>query len=594
MIESNQSCDHDCLYRRQELSQWFMAALAVSVGIIAGFGAVVFRGMIGLIHNLSFLGTFSFDYDANTHTAAGPWGAWIIAVPVVGGIIVTFLVKNFAPEAKGHGVPEVIDAIYMKKGKIRFIVAGIKSVASAISIGTGGSVGREGPIVQIGSAFGSFVGSIIKMPVRQRNILIAAGAAGGIAATFNTPLGGLTFGIELMLVSITAATIFPVAIATVTAAFIGRVYLGTMPSFYIKALVIPNFDRIQLEHLLLFIPFGILIGLTSVVFVKGLYMSEDFFEKLPVNDYFRHIIGMSCMGLIMYLFLRYTGHYYVQGVGYATISDVLRGLITSPWLLLILSAAKLLSTFITLGSGASGGVFSPSLYLGATMGAFWGIFLNLMFPHLQTNPLIFAMAGMGGMISGATGAVLTAIVMITEMTHNTDFVLPLIVTVAAAYAVRKWISNESIYTLKLLRRGSVVPEGLQAAVSTSHHAVNIMNKEFELATARDIITSTADYSNSKKLTIVRDHQRIIGILHHNIPKDIKLDNKSLENYLDKHYLIFGAHAKVPEILRLMKDKNMHYALITSRFGSYRASNIIGFVTEHELHDLDERASILLQ
>jgi CIC family chloride channel protein len=183
----------------QPVAWWVMVLCSLAVGVIAGLGAVVFRAMIGGFHNLLFLGQWSFDYDANVHTPPSPWGAWIILVPVLGAIGVAFLVKTFAPEAKGHGVPEVMDAIYHQDGRIRPIVALIKSLASALSIGSGGSVGREGPIIQVGAAFGSTLGQVITMPVRQRAVLIAAGAGGGIAATFNTPIGGIVFAVELML-----------------------------------------------------------------------------------------------------------------------------------------------------------------------------------------------------------------------------------------------------------------------------------------------------------------------------------------------------------------------------------------------------------
>jgi hypothetical protein len=201
---------------------WVMVLCALAVGVIAGFGAVVFRAMIGGIHNLLFLGRFSWNYDANVHTPASPWGAWIILAPVVSAIGVAFLVKTFAPEAKGHGVPEVMDAIYHRDGRIRPIVAVIKSLASAVSIGSGGSVGREGPIIQIGAAFGSTLGQLIAMPARQRAVLIAAGGGGGIAATFNTPIGGIVFAVELMLPTTTAMSLCSVALSVVTATFIGR------------------------------------------------------------------------------------------------------------------------------------------------------------------------------------------------------------------------------------------------------------------------------------------------------------------------------------------------------------------------------------
>src|SRR5271167_320483 len=216
-------------------SWWVMILCVLAVGVIAGFGAVVFRAMIGAIHNLLFLGQFSFDYDANVHTPASPWGAWIILAPVLGAVVVAFLVKTFAPEAKGHGVPEVMDAIYHHDGRIRPIVAVIKSLASAVSIGSGGSVGREGPIIQIGAAFGSTLGQVIAMPARQRAVLIAAGAGGGIAATFNTPIGGVLFAVELLLVEINARTLFPVSLSVAIATVIGRAAFGSKPSFDVAA-----------------------------------------------------------------------------------------------------------------------------------------------------------------------------------------------------------------------------------------------------------------------------------------------------------------------------------------------------------------------
>ena len=210
-----------------------LSLLAIVVGVITGFGAVVFRALIGLIHNAAFLGVLAISYDASVFTPPSPSGAFIILVPVIGGLIVTFLITNFAPEARGHGVPEVMDAIYYKEGVIRPVVAVIKSLASALSIGTGAAVGREGPIIQIGSAIGSTLGQIVRMAPWQRITLVAAGAGAGIAATFNTPIGGVMFAIELMMPELSARTFLPVALATGTATFIGRIFFGLYPAFVI-------------------------------------------------------------------------------------------------------------------------------------------------------------------------------------------------------------------------------------------------------------------------------------------------------------------------------------------------------------------------
>ena len=221
--------------RPSRIGLFRLSILAIVVGAVTGFGAVLFRALIGFIHNVAFLGLFSTDYDASLFTPPSPWGFFIIFVPVLGGMLVTFLITNFAPEARGHGVPEVMDAIYYKEGVIRPVVALIKSLASALSIGTGAAVGREGPIIQIGAALGSSIGQIIPVAPWQRITLVAAGAGAGIAATFNTPIGGVMFAIQLMMPELSARTFLPVALATGTATFVGRIFFGIHPAFAIPA-----------------------------------------------------------------------------------------------------------------------------------------------------------------------------------------------------------------------------------------------------------------------------------------------------------------------------------------------------------------------
>src|ERR1017187_3462669 len=213
-----------------------LSLLALGLGVVTGLGAVLFRDLIGLIHNLAFAGHALVHYDANIFTAPAPWGPLVVLVPVLGAVGVTFLVTNFAPEAKGHGVPEVMDAIYYKGGVIRPVVAVVKSLASAIAIGSGGAVGRQGPIIESGSALGSTLGQIVRMPPGQRIILVAAGAGAGIAATFNTPIGGVMFAIELMMPEVSVSTFLPVAVATGAATFVGRWFFGDTPAFHVPPL----------------------------------------------------------------------------------------------------------------------------------------------------------------------------------------------------------------------------------------------------------------------------------------------------------------------------------------------------------------------
>jgi CIC family chloride channel protein len=442
---------------------------AVLVGVIAGVGAVAFRDMIGGFHNLLFLGKLSFDYDANLHTTTSPWGLWVILVPVVGALGVAFLVKTFAPEAKGHGVPEVMDAIYYHEGKIRPMVAAVKSLASALSIGSGGAVGREGPIIQIGSTFGSMLGQWIPMSARQRVILVAAGGGAGIAATFDTPIGGILFASELMLPLVNTSSLLCVGLATVVATCIGRLAFGTFLSFNVPALVGASGESTPINELPWFVLLGAVLGVVAWLTCRGIYWFEDFFDRIPASYYVRHMSGMLLVGLMLAGFMGFSSswfeqpnHYYVEGVGYAAIMDILRGGVNAVGFLLLLGAAKLLATCLTLGSGASGGVFSPCLFIGAALGAAFGGLLNQCFPNLALNPQSFAIAGMAAMIGGTTGGILTAIVMIFEMTRDYTVILPVILTVVVACAVRHRLLRETIYTLKLVRRGHTVPRGLQA------------------------------------------------------------------------------------------------------------------------------------
>src|SRR5208283_975887 len=358
-------------------------ALSIPVGIVAGLGAVVFRALIGFFHNLLFLGKLSTSYDANRHTPPGPWGPFIILVPVLGAVGVAFLVKNFAPEAKGHGVPEVMDAVYNRRGVIRPAVSVVKALASALSIGSGASIGREGPIIQIGASFGSTVGQLLSVPAWQRITLIAAGAGGGIAATFNTPVGGVLFAVEIILHEVSVRTLVPVFIATATATYIGQLFFGPHPSFFVPALETPFFVVAQPLVLVAYAVLGVIAGLVSALFIRSIYGCEELFERYVKGGYYiQHMSGMLIVGVLMYALMHRFGHYYVQGVGYATIQDLLGGVGYSFYLLLVLFAAKLLATSLTLGSGASGGVFSPSLFLGATSGAAFGIVLKHIVPSL--------------------------------------------------------------------------------------------------------------------------------------------------------------------------------------------------------------------
>lgn len=567
-----------------------LSFLAVLTGVVAGIGAVVFRGLIALFHNLLFLGKFSIFYDANAHTPPSPWGLLIILVPVFGALGVAFLVKNFAPEAKGHGVPEVMDAIYYARGKIRPVVAVVKSLASAISIGSGGSVGREGPIIQIGSTFGSMIGQIIRMPAWQRNTLIAAGAGGGIAATFNTPVGGVLFAMEILLHEVSARTIVPVAISTATATYVGRIFFGVYPSFMIPALENYYFQITNPEVLISYVGLGVLMGAVSILFIKCLYGFEDFFNKLIKKSYYiRHMIGMLAVGIIMYLMMITFGHYYIEGVGYSTIQDILTGRLALFYLLIILFLLKLLATSLTLGSGASGGIFSPALYMGATLGGAYGVLLQWLFPGLLITPPAFAVAGMAGMFAGATGAAMAAIVLIFEMTLDYNVIIPMTITVAIAYGTRKYFSQGSIYTLKLFRRGHYMPQALNANIHHLKRMKELVNRNFGIVEANNTIdefSKIVSQNMAISCYLVKDTDVIIGVITKEMALEA-LEHSGKARRLREfacNYLSVTEDTELIDLIIKMRSSGFAMALVISEKGVVTEKSVLGFITKEQIAD----------
>jgi chloride channel protein, CIC family len=571
------------------LNTFSLFLMAVMIGVVAGLGAVVFRGLIAFFHNLFFLGEFSLTYTSTIHTPNSPWGPFIILVPVLGAVCVAFLVQTFAPEAKGHGVPEVMDAVYYNKGIIRPIVALIKSLASALSIGSGGSIGREGPIIQIGASFGSTVGQILSVPTWQRITLIAAGAGGGIAATFNTPVGGVLFALEIILHEVSARTLVPVTISTVMATYIGRIFFGDHPSFLIPEFEVPFFHLTQPLTLFAYVGLGLIMGVVSTLFIKSLYGLEDFFDQhVPGNYYTRHMLGMLLVGIIMYLLFVNTGHYHVEGVGYATVQDILTSTLQNPYLLIVLFLLKLLVTNLTLGSGASGGIFSPSLFMGATLGGAYGVILHLTFPSMTISPAAFAVAGMAGLVGGVTGAALAAIVMIFEMTLNYNVIIPMTITVAISYGMRVFLSRESIYTQKLVRRGHYMPKAMRKNFQDLKQAKEMMHTRVIIIPSSDTLADFAQVASKHvnvQYFVVAKGNKILGVISktealralRELEKQIHVGD-----VVSKDYITINEDLTFLDILHLMYTRDVSLALVLDHLNGDSPENIKGLISREDL------------
>ncbi len=429
---------------------------------------------------------------------------------------------------------------------------------------------------------------MIAMPARQRAVLIAAGAGGGIAATFNTPIGGIVFAIELMLPATTAMSLLSVALSCVTATFIGRSFFGVLPSFNVPSLLQGESllgeagPAAALSALPWFVLFGLALGVLAWLLTRGVYWFEDLFDAMPGNYYTRHMSGMLLVGLTLYGFIllseRLLGqpnHYYVEGVGYATIMDILRGDLTAPGFLMLLVAMKLLLTCVTLGSGASGGVFSPAMFLGAALGgAFGGAVLHFA-PGLSMTPAHFAYAGMAGMVGGTTGAVLTGTIMIFEMTRDYTVILPVILTVALACAVRAWLSPPTIYTLKLLRRGQTAPQGLQARMG-DRQCAQVMTADFRLLSRLEVsepeIVREAILRGTVVVVTGEDH-RIHGVID---------ERSGLESATG--YVIVAPEQKLEAALRAIDWAGARLALVV-RNGAKGNGKVLGVITERAIAKL---------
>ncbi len=440
---------------RQRLQQWLdqyavpesgiIIFTALIVGIGAGLGAVVFRRLIEGMQMLAYDGLGGLLADIAPYH--------LLVIPAVGGLIFGPLIYRFAREAKGHGVPEVMEAVALRGGRIRPRVAVVKALASAICIGTGGSVGREGPIAQIGSALGSTVGQALRLSDERVRNLVACGAAGGIAATFNAPIAGSIFALEVILGQLHTIYFGAVVISAVTADVIAHAFEGDL-----RAFAVPGYTLINPWELVLYTLLGGLAAVAAVAFTRLLYLSEDLWDSIRFPEYLKPVLGGLLLGVVGILTFKIDGYPRIFGVGYDSISHILFGQLTIQ-IALVLFFSKLLATVLTLGSGGSGGIFAPSLFMGAMLGNIFGRIANQLLPNIAGPPEAYALVGMSAFFSGAAHAPVTAILILFEMTGDYRIILPLMLATVMSTLISRIISRESIYTLKLSRRGIHLEQG---------------------------------------------------------------------------------------------------------------------------------------
>lgn len=477
----------------------FMIIISFIIGIVVGFAAVGTRWLINWISTISFSGTGTLLENI----ISTPW-FYLILIPVVGGLVVGPITYFFAPEAKGHGVPEVMSSILLKGGRIRSRVAIVKSVTSAITIGTGGSVGREGPIIQIGAGLGSTIGQLFKFPTRQLKTLVGCGAAAGIAAAFNAPIAGALFALEIILMDFAVVHLSPIIVASVMATVVARMFEGNFVEF-----AVPSYQLASPYELSLYLLLGVASALVSYLFIKFLYFSENLFDnKIKFPEYLKPMLGGLAIGLLAIVFPQ------VMGMGYQVIDFALHGKLI--WhLAIILVLIKIIATSLTLGSGGSGGVFAPALFIGAMLGCFFGVVANYFFPNITADPGAYALVAMGGVIAGTMRAPITAIIMVFELTLNYEIILPLMITCIISTLLSSKLSRESIYTLKLLLQNIKLKEGTEINVMESIFVKEVYTKEYEVINFRDNfnqIFTKIIRGRGRIFPVTDDKNNVVGII----------------------------------------------------------------------------------
>ncbi|MBU1416845.1 MAG: chloride channel protein [Proteobacteria bacterium] len=458
-----------------------LLVLAVLIGSSTGLAAVFFIQLIAIIQNQSY---------STVQLLFPHLGVWsYVFVPIAGALLAGPLIAWFAREAKGHGVPEVMQALVLRGGRIRPRVAIAKIIASALCIGTGGSAGREGPIVQVGSTLGSVTGQILHLSDDRIKNLVACGAASGIAATFNAPIAGVAFAIEVLMCELQVRTFGNVVIAAVSASVVSHLYLGARPAF-----TVPSYTMDSPITILFYLLLGLAAALVGVFFIRMLAWFEDIFDnwKFPLS--LKPAVGALLLGLLGFSYLQLPGINFnnpteyqlgmplieniphVYGSGFTFIEEALHGN-TSFLIMALLVFLKPLATSLTLGSGNSGGVFAPSLFIGAMLGGAMGKLFSAWQPELAGPSGAYALVGMAAVFSACARAPLTAMLIVFEMSNDYALILPLMLTAVTASHLAQYLYPESIYTNKLARRGIRFAQGRDMDIMQGVQVREVMNRK---------------------------------------------------------------------------------------------------------------------
>lgn len=459
----------------------FICLLAVLVGFVAAWVAKALVALIGFVTNLAFYGRLSADFSspANNHL-----GAWVIVVPAIGGLIVGIMARYGSQAIRGHGIPEAMEQVLLNESRIPARVALLKPLSAAIAIGTGGPFGAEGPIIATGGALGSLLGQYVRISNAERKVLLAAGAAAGMAAIFGTPVAAVLLAVELLLFEFRARSIIPVALASATAAAIRFATVGAAPIFGM-----PEVQQASGGALAFYIVLGAVMGFIAVGVVRALYGIEDGFASLPIHWMWWPALGGLAVGLVGYFSPR------TMGVGYDVIDEILSGSIPVK-ILALLCVMKFVSWSISLGSGTSGGTLAPLFIIGGALGELAGAAFRTLVPFSAVDPRTAALVGMAALFAGASRAVLASVVFAFEATHQSMSLLPLLAGCASSYLIAALLAKDSIMTEKITRRGVIVPTEYSADILDRLSVRDVMTRQVVTLRAEQTVEEVRDWLRS--------------------------------------------------------------------------------------------------
>lgn len=549
--------------------------LSVLIGVVGAGGAVIFRWFLEVCTNFFFVDL------AGLLTPIAPY--YLLVLPVVGALVVGPLVAHWGSALAGSGVPELQEAVALRGGRLEPLRWLHKGFASAITIGSGGSAGREGPIAFIGAALAADVGRFFSSDERRRRLILACGAAAGVAATFNAPLTGAFFALEIVLGTWGAEVFAPVVVSAVVSSAIGRHVFGSMPAFDV-----PPYSLVSFAELPVFALLGLFAALVGVLFILALYGVDDLWRRARWPAGLRYAPAALVVGTLGLL------NPGVMGLGYETISATLRGEIPTITVLLGLVAGKIITTSLTLGSGGSGGIFAPSLFIGAMLGAAVGLLNGLVFPAATTSPGAYALVGMGALFAGVSHAPITAVLTIFELTNDYRMILPLMLSCGISTITACHLMRPSIYNLKLLRRGVHIELGRD---------VSLLNEiKVRDAMSRDLVTIHPQASGWEALRLMEttthhgfplvDEE---GLLHGMVTSD-DVRQAAAEDRLDEPVMQIATH----QLVVAFPDESLHDAM--RKLGIFHVGRvpvverenhrrIVGIITDKDIINAYNRALI---